>query len=900
MFDKFIDSLVERIKIDLVEYIKSNGQDTMIVIDGCASLFAGLKNKILSMAVRVLIAEMYDMSAEGVLRGESSEQRYYNYEILTGEKSFQSHIFSKYPVLKRKIDTYSENTIEYIKEIIESYIIDKETIKDIFGIKEAKILDICLESGDSHNGGKTVAIVYIGKEKILYKPHNLDGNIILKKVSDYLNAIDKMDTKLKTVKCLSKENYGWEEYIHYAECKTREEVDNFYYRMGCYLALFSVLGTTDLHFENIIANGEFPIFIDLETIIGNANNSDVTTVINTGLLPQISTGQLIDVDISGIGGSLGTSSKIKNLVIRNKNTDKICIQEEYAKINGKKNLAIIQGKSVDPSDYIEKIKDGFDFIARHIECNKDIFLEYLYKSIPNKSEYRTVLRHTHVYAKYLAATTHPDYLKTESEQARLLRRLEDNCENMYEIPRIKVEMEELKNGDVPCFYYLFDSKHLYSRGKIISDNYYTYTAKQLLKIRIENFLTNIKANSELIKKSLISLSKADADMPKNNYDYIVQDIDDKTLVEQQIHDYLKSIVDTTFFSKNNETVLFYYNALLEGKVTLNIMNLDLYECGGLVVLFAATGSKLEEGKYFAFAKSLFESGYSVTQYYSSKSNRGLNAFSGYGSALYVSSLLYMITSDTFYLEKRNELLDKIEENIKNNKDFLNEMDFLTGLSGFLIVLINSLKNEELYLERIRRLYEDIKKIYLEKLVQAEMKKIGLAHGISGYVISLVKLYEFEQEKYYLEWAKKLLNQEDALYQKIEDEKKGWCNGVSGMCLARSVFLNNDGAYENINVYVQKLINAWDDISNSCLCHGYFGNMYVMNKLNEIGIVSNEEEALIKADTIKGGILKKQKELFFGYNENFIPDTFMTGKSGVYYYYLRNLYPSCPDPMMLEV
>ena len=48
----------------------------------------------------------------------------------------------------------------------------------------------------------------------------------------------------------------------------RSEVEHYYFRMGIHLFLGYALGATDLHGENIIAHGEYPVIIDMETYPG--------------------------------------------------------------------------------------------------------------------------------------------------------------------------------------------------------------------------------------------------------------------------------------------------------------------------------------------------------------------------------------------------------------------------------------------------------------------------------------------------------------------------------------------------------------------------------------------------------------------------------------------------------
>ena len=93
-------------------------------------------------------------------------------------------------------------------------------------------------------------------------------------------------------------------------CKNESEVEHYYFRMGIHLFLGYALGATDLHGENIIAHGEYPVIIDMETYPGylkqqsEKDGSSVeekisksteiklaNSVIHTGMLPVLTWGR---------------------------------------------------------------------------------------------------------------------------------------------------------------------------------------------------------------------------------------------------------------------------------------------------------------------------------------------------------------------------------------------------------------------------------------------------------------------------------------------------------------------------------------------------------------------------------------------------------------------------------
>ena len=73
--------------------------------------------------------------------------------------------------------------------------------------------------------------------------------------------------QLKAVLTLSRDGYGWTEYIDHTGCADREAFGRFFQRAGAWLALFHAFAGSDMHEENMIAAGDQPVPIDLEMIL---------------------------------------------------------------------------------------------------------------------------------------------------------------------------------------------------------------------------------------------------------------------------------------------------------------------------------------------------------------------------------------------------------------------------------------------------------------------------------------------------------------------------------------------------------------------------------------------------------------------------------------------------------
>ena len=123
------------------------------------------------------------------------------------------------------------------------------------------------QADDSHCGGRTVIrCVTDGGTKLIYKPHSL------KKDEIYQNLFGELcrRTGLTAFFCrvLDRGSYGWSQYLRHAPCADREGAGRYYERMGIHLFLCMLLNGSDMHRENILAVGEYPVILDMETLPG--------------------------------------------------------------------------------------------------------------------------------------------------------------------------------------------------------------------------------------------------------------------------------------------------------------------------------------------------------------------------------------------------------------------------------------------------------------------------------------------------------------------------------------------------------------------------------------------------------------------------------------------------------
>lgn len=164
-------------------------------------------------------------------------------------------------LLIRKIRDY----INYVDEILQHFYQDRETISKEFHIEQntMEITKISFNQDEEHFPGRMVAQVSLKSgEKIYYKPHSLLLTEQYQKIENWL--WEKMGLEKSRHLVASRDDYGWEQEVTEAECMCEKEIKEYYYRCGAECCLAYVLGMTDIHMDNVIAHGKYPVIIDTE------------------------------------------------------------------------------------------------------------------------------------------------------------------------------------------------------------------------------------------------------------------------------------------------------------------------------------------------------------------------------------------------------------------------------------------------------------------------------------------------------------------------------------------------------------------------------------------------------------------------------------------------------------
>ena len=375
-------------------------------------------------------------------------------------------LFDESPLLSSQFTLCKKQFGEMISEMLTRIQADRQQIIDAFfdGMDFGKIMKIDGGQSDKHQNGRCACIITAENGKFLYKPRNLKADTVLyDMVSELFSDIVVLP------KALDFGQYGYAEYIKDEPANTTEEAKRFFHRLGGVCALFQTFASTDFHCENILAKGEFPAVVDLETFLG---------------VPQTADTKNSDLFQNDLNHSLFLSGIIPKRKDERELSPLLC-KDNYSI------LPLIDGERVDVRGYLSFFDEGFREIYHRCIDQKAVILQYLERL--SECRFRCLLRNTNDYAVMLRALYSVKTLSSEtyrSERIKSLRNaLGQTADEQQREKQSAVADEEIASllcGDVPIFHCIADSKDLFSGGKCVVRDFFSRSIKENVLYNIEH------------------------------------------------------------------------------------------------------------------------------------------------------------------------------------------------------------------------------------------------------------------------------------------------------------------------------------------------------------------------------------------------------------------------------
>lgn len=933
-YDPFVQVANKQLRETVTQkrYIKES-----ILVDFQKSLFNLLNN----LCIRTLIYEMYICGQEGLLEGNEFEQYQYYIDHFLKDKQYLNDFFSLYPVLERRINEIIQNTIDIYKEVIERIDTDANEIMREFNIVESAFIveHLSTDFSDSHKNGRRVFCVeFVSGEKILYKPRCLQNEIKLQEITNYFYKICNLGSYEYCI--LDKGKYGWCEIVTQKDCESTEELSRYYQRIGVILFINYLLEGGDIHFENLIACNEYPVIIDAETFIGNIegdNGKSATekvsnllrkSVLYSGILPFYSWNNAGDagINMSAISGEEGQKFPIKIPFIINPKSVNMRVVYDYPVSKRNHNLAMLKGKFIQPSEFADKIIQGFKSAylgaMEHTETLLKIIQQY------SELEVRYLIRNTQQYVIVLSSSYHPELLMDGGARNLFFYSLiNGNLQNENSKLLIEHEIEDLLSGDIPYFYFRGNKKSIYTWDGREVKNFFSKTALQQIEENIQYLsYKNLEQQIQYIK---ITFNMENAGTRKIKNERLKPALSNNIFktAEELAKELLCKIGTNAIYSEDGTDVNWIGVKLFgikENQWMIQALPNTLYDgTVGINLVFHLYERIYQDKKYheicdvldnriLRYIDTISDGKKSIAEF-----NTGV--FCGEGSILYALNILYEIYDDSKYKLYFDKWLSCMETIISEDCLF----DLISGNSGIVLVLINMYKKTgtPTYLQKAIQIAEQL----IEDMVTDKGKVgwksevvpevlAGFAHGNSGFIEMFSRLYEVYPQAKYLRVLSRLVEYENSLYSEKnnnwtdlrkfpeEDQNRNqpiaWCHGAAGILLSRLTLYNaikNSGetalfqqVIKDISLAKNKLIE--DGLhAGFCLCHGNMGNLLILKRYAEI---FDDKQVRSICDS------RFEQILEFLNDQNVLPTElynpgFMTGLSGIAYALLKYTMPELP-------
>jgi type 2 lantibiotic biosynthesis protein LanM len=340
-------------------------------------------------------------------------------------------LLETYPVLGRLLAQSVEQWAHASADLCRRFFEDFSELRTFFSWRikhpQGAVVRLRPDLSDRHNGGQTVTeCILHTDEVVIYKPRTVRPEIVFYEFINWVTGCG-LSLDLKVVRALDRTTHGWVEFVPYSECNSEAEVERFYTRSGMMTAILYVLGTTDVHSENLIANGEHPVIVDLETLLSGSSKEaqsqrqaagedgldGVPSVLSSGFLPQW---QIApdghQFDMSALAADDAQDPGIRLPVWQNVNTDQMTLSDDTGVQTEMDHRVRLGSDYPSVIDHLPRILEGFKEVYSLLLANRQKLL--LNKRLLDGFDgldLRILVRGSVTYAQIHLHLMHPEFLR---------------------------------------------------------------------------------------------------------------------------------------------------------------------------------------------------------------------------------------------------------------------------------------------------------------------------------------------------------------------------------------------------------------------------------------------------------------------------------------------------------
>ncbi|MDD3363801.1 MAG: type 2 lanthipeptide synthetase LanM family protein [Syntrophomonas sp.] len=848
------------------------------------------------------------------------------------------YILAEYPVLVSLIANIINNWLSSTERFLLRLQQDIEQITKLFNKGETlgEVTNIRCGLSDRHNGGQTAAgVLFANGLGIIYKPKDVG---LEKRFFGFLAWLKAKDNQFsfKVLDVYEGKGYGWVEYLEHLPCNNEEEVKEYYRRAGQLTTVLYLLGSMDCHYQNIIASGDQPVLVDMETLLSarflplenQSPESELSfsydsfyySVLGTMMMPSWKFHKDNAYDMGGLTGPSDRDDPFTSKTIKDINTDEMRLENIIFKGEGRENRPVLQGKSITPEAYIEELVEGFTYMYRFLLSNR---LDMMKKGSPlelfSNTKVRVLCRDTATYVRIIEKSLAPECLRDGAERSIslevLCRAFVDKYGKPDMWPILGEERRAIEQLDIPYF-------SASSTGTSI----FTFEGQEIKNCLKKDFISEVylrldmlsekdlKWQAKLIKESIICWSAGEVSF--NKALFIKDRNKNSSLLERA--DLIrracliaKEIKRTGLYENGELSWVAPNYTFRQKRYQIDFLENNLFQGRSGIALFLAALRKVTgENYYTKLVEAVLKPLLRIAKRYPERIVTNSSGIEG--------SVIYALVRIGRFMEDQSllDLAGRLREYLIPKPGWKsNELDVVTGLSGAVLGLLSLYQVSEdpsllrdLNIMGNALLNNQPANIHEYRIWQGKEKRFqpGFAHGVSGIAFTLLKLYGTLRESSFLEASRELLNLEctalsckeqesptlDYLYNASENENLAcsWCSGLMGVGMAALELLKH-AEIKEAKTWLDMSVKKAAELPLDCMDTLYSGNFGRADFLITAAKCLHREDLTNQAESLASqAIIRSNKNngfgLYSGTLEQMYHPGMFTGTAGIGYQLLR--------------
>lgn len=740
------------------------------------------------------------------------------------DKEHLNRWFTKYDYLRKMVTQSVNNTCSFIEDVCGHFSSDATLLLSRGLISKGSSLQtITPLDSDPHNGSKVVlCLEFKPSKKVLYKPRSLEVDVLIDRLFSDVLQFNALQNHSPVVQTVNRDTYGWQEFVEQMPISP-SETGIAYYNLGLCAAVFSCLGATDLHDENIIFNGTFPYFIDLETSLQPAydrTSNALDELMGEMLSYSIATTSIIPAKLLTIPrqiliGAINTPypQKTNEMVfsLKNPGTDAVDLAKEKINVNRTTvPIMLTSNQAPDPlpfqKDFLKGYSDGYEKMMDKREQIYGIFTDI-------QCLIRVINRPTVQYYFMLDACLFPENLVDDDAINQVLKYLKPpmlirDTEIAKEV--LEEEVRSIKSGDIPYFSVKANDKRLYS-GDFISNEIFGVSPANNVISRLEK----LSQKRLLLDKRLIAEGYSDIRIHEAKH----KNVDDLGYQSPLFSNVLQKVT-----KDNPNPLIELINSLaittqtdhaetgwiggVYGDIPISYDStalISLHDTGGILFLLDHLTAYKEAANHSEYTNLYHQA------------RRGLkslrSAFSSHLESAPTSIISGASSFDFIFNHDRNRVKEIEHAVSQMQSENISDGDVFMGPPGLGLLLAS-------YSDTPHRILKELEEKICNESLASMLSSDGLAHGKLGILWAQFRLfYALGNTEKCEDSFKKALQ----IFFPNTVNTAGWCNGNAGLLMVLAEMsrgLNEPfNLYEIANKSTVLPKNGPIDLS---ICHGAAG------------------------------------------------------------------------------